>query len=147
MGLLTSALRGFSDGVVPGSKGAWLKVKTRKPIFSPHGGLWGPPADLLHVLQEHLEAADDPEHPLAEMQDVHCAGKRGKSRHGEGGLGWRVHARSPLRLTHGGRGPGFTAEMEIRPREGRAVAVLGNATFDAKAIVTDLISCEPWPLA
>ncbi|MDG2149160.1 MAG: serine hydrolase [Planctomycetota bacterium] len=142
MGLLTSALGSFSDGAVPGSKGAWLKVKVRKPLFSPHGGLWGPPGDLVHVLHEHLAAGHDPEHPLAEMQRIHCPGAGRKKRHGEGGLGWRVHTGTPLRLTHGGRGPGFTAEIELRPREGRAVAVLGNATFDAKSIATDLISCE-----
>lgn len=146
MGLLTSVLPGFRDGVVPGTKGSWLKIKPRRPVFSPHGGLWGPPGDLVHVLREHLDAGLDPKHPLAEMQRVHCPGKGRASRRGEGGLGWRVHAGAPLRLTHGGRGPGFTAEMEILPHAGRAVAVLGNATFDAKAVVEDLISDRAWHL-
>lgn len=154
MGLLASALGGFTEGRVRSGDagsgtgagagdtalpGTWLNVKARRPVFSPHGGLWGPMGDLVPVLREHLEAGFDPDHPLAGMQAVHTP-RRGRARlHGEGGLGWVVHTGPPRRVSHGGRGPGFTAEMVVLPEAGLAAAVLGNATFDAKAVVSDLL--------
>jgi len=144
MGLLTSTLRGFSDGPARGTLGSWVKIKQRRPMFSPHGGLWGPVGDLIPVLLQHLAAGQDPRDPLHDMQRVHRARAGRAQRRGEGGLGWRIHAGPPLRLSHGGRGPGFSAAMEVLPGAGRAVAVLGNATFDASAVVADLLSDPGW---
>jgi CubicO group peptidase (beta-lactamase class C family) len=148
MGLLAEALgrfggASFTDGRVPsepGLPGTWVGVRQRRPVFSPHGGLWGPVGDLVPVLREHLDASLDPRHVLHDMQRVHRS-RSGRARHrGEGGLGWRVHAGPPRRLSHGGLGPGFTAEMVLLPEQGRAAAVVGNATFDAKAVVAELLS-------
>ncbi len=138
-GLLVRAVGGFRDGV---ASGPWDRVRRRRPVFSPHGGLWGPVGDLAPLLRRHLAASLDEDDPLHVLQHVHRPRTGRARRRGEGGLGWRVHAGPPPHVTHGGRGPGFTTEMAVVPAAGVAGAVLGNATFDAKAALDELL--RPW---
>ena len=116
-----------------------MAIRPCRPVFSPHGGLWGPIGDLVPILAQHLEAGRDPSHPLHDMQNVHqaCSGRERVD--GDSGLGWRVLSGSPARVSHGGRGPGYTAEMVVQPDSGRAVAVLGNATFDVTSVAAALL--------
>ncbi len=149
MGLLATALGGFVEDRVRSKQhhGLWITTRRRRPIFSPHGGLWGPVGDLVPLLREQLHLSTTPDCPEFDMGRVHQARRGRARRRGEGGLGWRVHpagpgaalASNPGFLSHGGRGPGFTAEMQVHPEQRQAIAVLGNASFDAKVVTASLL--------
>ena len=147
MDLLTRVVGSFRRERV----GAFQRIAPRRLVFSPHGGLWGPMADLARFLAAHVDACAGHALPacfptvesVLRMQQLHRPEGRAASAREGGGHGWKVaHRLAPWPapwLSHGGRGPGFTTEMVVLPDQARALAVLGNGSFDAKAVVEGLL--------
>jgi len=146
MGLAARLLGGgaFSEGRV----GRHELVRWRDLVFSPHGGLLGPVGDLARLLS--LFTGGDVEPEQASLLQV-CRGMCDDEALAAGlrpgaaeqyGPGWCVlsPANGAPQLRHGGRGPGYTTEMLVSPREGLAVGLLGNGGFDARATAEALLA-------
>jgi len=145
MALLLRLLTGrrFVDGRV----GAHVLMRRRELMHPAHGGLVGPIDDLgrvLHGLLTGVGAASAPEVLSADVRRLlatpyaDCAPRRGEHHT----LGFCRLASAPESpgepvLFHGGRGPGFTAEMRLLPERGVAFGLVGNADFDARGAAVE----------
>lgn len=147
MALLLRLLTGrrFFDG----RAGAHALMRRRELMHPAHGGLVGPIDDLGRVLHGLLTGAGAPgevERLSADARALQCTPhSRYARRDGECPTLGFFHLdaapespREPV-LFHGGRGPGFTAEMRLLPERGVAVGLVGNADFDARGAAVALL--------
>jgi CubicO group peptidase (beta-lactamase class C family) len=149
------ALRLFGRGAFSaGRAGRHGRLRWRDLVFSPHGGLLGPVGDLVPLLRAFVARPELGSAQLLAPASVRAmAVPLTRSRREVCGLGWFVEpwTGGGTLLRHGGRGPGYTTEMAVLPEARRAVAVLGNGSFDARAVAAALLAlpgrdpAEPLP--
>lgn len=140
--------RRFVDGRV----GKHLLMRRRELMHPAHGGLVGPIGDLGRVLHGLLTGAGTPGDTEALSSSARAqqatpfddpSARRSEKRT----LGFQFRSSAPESagdpvLFHGGRGPGFTAEMRVLPERGVAIGVVGNADFDARAAAIELLRAQ-----
>jgi CubicO group peptidase (beta-lactamase class C family) len=138
------AVRLFGRGAfTTGRAGRHGRLRWRDLVFSPHGGLLGPVGDLVPLLRTFVSSTEGAAAPLLTPASLAAMAQPVTRARSEAcGLGWFVEpwVAGGALLRHGGRGPGYTTEMAVLPEAHRAVAVLGNGSFDARAVAAALLA-------
>ena len=149
-GVMAWALRGLTGRrFFAGRVGAHHRLRPRELLFPAHGGLVGPATDLAKVLAGLLGRGEGPllseaVRVLQATPAAACCGRGGARADEQVTPGFCRLPSAPEApdepvLFHGGRGPGFTAELRLLPGRDVAVGVVGNVDFDARGLAVQVL--------
>jgi len=133
--------RGLGDGAdffrETDDRHAWLN---RYNVLAAHGGLIGPPTEVIRVAQMHLNGGEldgvrvlSPE-SVALMQEMQLSTAGAPLGYG---LGWEIYdAGDHFHIDHPGGGAGLQTLLRLYPNEGFAIVLMSNATgYDHEGVV------------